>query len=61
MPVRKPDRPWYHWGMTHTNALRAALACLLGAAAAAPAAGGLVLLGRIAAEVEADRQHVSGG
>jgi hypothetical protein len=34
---------------------------VLGAAGAALLAGGLVLLGRIAAEVEADRRHVAGG
>jgi hypothetical protein len=43
------------------EARRDRLLGVLGAAAAALAAGGLVLLGRIAAEVEADRQHVSGG
>jgi hypothetical protein len=42
-------------------ARRDGLLGVLGAVGAGLLAGGLLLLGRIAAEVEADRRHVSGG
>jgi hypothetical protein len=43
------------------EARRDRLLGVLGAVGAALAAGGLVQLGRIAAEIEEDRRHVSGG